>query len=240
VDTELGELWLPADDQVMLPYLRHARVWEPAEERLLITLMTPRTRFLDVGAAIGYFSVLAARQCAKGTIDAVEPSPANLPFLRMNLWRYAPHATVWPVALGAERGVVGLDRDPHNVGNTRLRESGRAAGALSALARGDDLFAGRTFDLIKIDVQGFELDVLQGMEALIRRSRRTVVLAEFFPRAIQARGRHPLQVLGGYRALGLRPVASIDGRLEPLDDHETLALCQRSGPDGFVNLLLQK
>jgi FkbM family methyltransferase len=202
--------------------------------------MKPDTRFLDVGANVGYFSVLAAKRCPQGTVDAVEPHATLVAFLRMNLWLHARHASIWPVALGDSDGVVPLDSEPHNYGDTRVAGKKDSGGLLAAMARGDELFEGRSFDVIKVDVQGFEREVLEGMRDLIQRARHLVIVAEFMPRAIQQRGLHPLEVLAGYRRLGLRPVTCIEDRLEAMDDRETLSLCLRSGPEGFVNLLLHK
>jgi hypothetical protein len=78
------------------------------------------------------------------------------------------------------------------------------------------------------------------MRRLIERSARIAMVVEFFPAAIRDRGRHPLEVLRIYRDLGLQRAASVQGKLLPLDDSELLGLCERAGPEGFVNLVLRK
>lgn len=239
VASDVGDLWMAADDRVMLPYLRSAGTWEPAEGELLASLLRPGSRFLDVGANVGYFSAFVARRCPRGTIDAVEPDVRNLSLLRLNLWTLAPHATIWPVALGGARSVVSLLLDEANWGNTRVRTDQPAAAQLAAMVPGDELFAGRTFDVIKIDVQGFESDVLLGLRQTLRGSHNVCLVVEFFPGAIEERGMRPLEVLSIYRGLGLDRVVSLRGQLERLSDEETLALCRAAGKNGFVNLLLR-
>jgi len=240
VASDVGDLWMPADDQVMLPYLRSAGTWETSEGELIASLLKPNTRFLDVGANIGYFSAFVARRCPQGTIDAVEPDVRNLDLLRLNLWAHAPHAQIWPVALGNARSVVSLRLDAANWGNTRVRTDEPAAAQLAAMVPADELFAGRTFDVIKIDVQGFESDVMLGMQRSLRAARHVSLVVEFFPGAIEERGERPLEVLGRYRDLGLDRVVSVRGKLERLSDQETLSLCRDAGVNGFVNLLLRK
>lgn len=242
VRTIHGDLWLHADDQVMLPYLRSSGVWEPSEERLLSSLFRPTTRFLDVGANVGYFSVVASKLAPRGSIDAVEPLPANLALLRMNLFMHAAAARIWPLALGSGRDVLPLRFEARNYGDARLgsasAQSGLspAASILAPVVAADDLFANQQFDLVKIDVQGYELEVLRGMRRILRTA---IVVAEFFPNAIEDRGLDPAAVLAGYRELGLEWSAAVESRLERLDDRQLIGLCRNAGPNGYVNLVLR-
>jgi len=240
VETDVGELWLPADDKVILPYMESTGVWEPSEGRILRGLLVPGARFLDVGANIGYFSALAA-QCTKGgAIDAVEPEPRSVSLLRLNLWAHAPHATIWPLALGRARGVVTLNIETGNPGNTRVEEDRIEGTRLAALSSGDELFEGREFDVIKIDVQGYETDVVRGMAGIIQRTRKLAMIVEFFPASLVDRDQVPLEVLAYYRALGFERMADVGGKLLRLDDDELISVCASAGKNGFVNLLLRK
>jgi len=240
VSTDVGELWLPADDLVMLPYMQRAGVWEPGEGRLLRTLLGPGSRFLDVGANVGYFSLLAAQAAPGGSIDSVEPEPRNLALLRHNLWRHGVDAQVWPVGLGSTHGVGSLDVEPNNPGNTTLDASVVRAISLAAVAPGDELFEGRSFDVVKIDVQGAETDVVAGMREVLARSPGIRLIVEFFPQAISRRGETPRDVLEFYRGVGLDRVVEIDGKLRQLDDEEILAVCTGAGTGGAVNLVLRR
>jgi FkbM family methyltransferase len=239
VRTDAGELWFPDDDKVMLPYIQSTGTWEPTEGALLRPLLRPDTRFLDVGANVGYFSAFVARECPHGTIDAVEPDARNVALLRMNMWQHAPHARIHPVALGNTRAVAALRLDAVNYGNTRIGGDS-AATQLAALIPGDELFAGRVFDVVKIDVQGYELEVMQGLQRTLRASERVAVVVEFFPEAIKDRGLRPLDVLAQYRGMGFERVACVAGKLARLDDDAVLAVCRDAGADGFVNLLLRR
>jgi FkbM family methyltransferase len=229
-------------DEVMRPFIRARGTWEPEEGRLLRTLMRPGCRFLDVGANVGYFTLLAAQAVPDAVIDAVEPQPDNVAALRMNLWANQVHATVWPVALDARTGTVGLTTAETNLGDTRSVEIdvGREVvhGLVAPAARADDLFAGRSFDVVKIDVQGFELEVLLGMRRVVADSPGIRLVVEYWPSALRERGLQPLAVLGHYREMGFDVCCQVNDRLDRLSDADIVSLCDGAGPTGQVNLLL--
>jgi FkbM family methyltransferase len=227
---------------VLRPYVERAGTWEPAEGRLLLDLATPGCRFLDVGANIGYFSTLIAQQRPGATIDAVEPEPGNISLLKMNLWHNQVDATVWPLALSAGERTLPLRLSPHNAGDTRTNTARPSQWyeVVAPAARGDDLFAGRGFDLVKLDVQGFELDVLQGMPLTLERSPGIVVVAEFWPTALRDRKVDPATVLRTYREMGFEIVTQVEDQLRRLEDNEIIAICDQAGEWGQVNLVLRR
>jgi FkbM family methyltransferase len=239
VTTDVGDLWISTQDHVMRHYLRTRAAWEEHEADLLRQLITPGCRFLDVGANIGYFSLLAAR-CGAGSVDAVEPHPGLLQLLRFNLWMNRAPASVWPVALDTERRGLPLSSSRNNLGDTRVEHVQKEASydlVVPALP-GDELFHGRSFDVMKIDVQGWELDVLTGMQGVIRDSPSVRIVAEFWPTAIRQRGLDPLRVLEDYRSLGLDVAVQRNEQLDRLDLEGIVRLCDGAGVQGYVNLLL--
>jgi FkbM family methyltransferase len=242
LDTDVGLLWMSTDDEVMRPFIRSRGTWEPEEGRLLRTLMRPGCRFLDVGANVGYFTLMAARAVPDAVIDAVEPHPDNVAALRMNLWANRVKSTVWPLALDARTGTVSLTTAPTNLGDTRSEEvrpgEDLVHGLVVPSARADDLFPGRAFDVVKIDVQGFELEVLTGMQGIVANSPGVRMVVEFWPTAIRERGADPLSVLAHYRDMGFDLCGNVNDRLDRLSDAELLQLCDGAGRNGQVNLLL--
>lgn len=88
VRTVAGQLLVDPSDRVIGRALRRDGVWELAETRFLLATLLPGQTFVDVGAHLGYFSVLAARRVGPtGSVIAVEPEPRNLRLLRQNLAR---------------------------------------------------------------------------------------------------------------------------------------------------------
>ena len=240
VSTDVGDLWFPADDQVMLPFLKTNGTWEPDEGSLLESLARPGCRFLDIGANVGYFSLFMAKRVRGAVIDCVEPNPLLIDLLRLNLWAAGVDAEVWPLALGNRSGALALETAPTNYGDGRVLESqaGMVCRSVVPVAAGDEIFAGRTFDLIKVDVQGSELSVLTGLRNVIGQSPGAHIVTEFWPTAIVERGDDPLRTLAAYRGFGWTISVSVAGRLLPASDREILGICQSGGRNGQVNLLL--
>src|SRR5689334_10568522 len=60
LDTAMGSLLLPAHDEVMKHVIREHRRWEPCESAVLVSLIRPGGCIVDVGAHVGYMTLLAA------------------------------------------------------------------------------------------------------------------------------------------------------------------------------------
>ena len=240
VDSRYGQLWFRADDDVMRPATINAGVWEPTETRLLEELVRPGCRFLDVGAHIGYFSVVAHAAAPDVVVDAIEPSPSTASLLRLNMFARNVSATVWEVGLGDRRDTFGFTEADHNPGDGRVEPGQNIADVIVPVLTADELFPDAVFHVIKIDVQGFEDQVLEGMQRIIHRSNELKVLVEFFPGAIIDRERSPLDTLRSYQAMGFRVEALVGDHLLGLPLDEVLDICARSGAQGFLTLLLSR
>lgn len=115
----------------------------------------------DCGAAEGLFALTVAPRCSH--VYAFEPLPAFVESLRLTL-RSVSNASVVPVALGKCAGTARLS----NAGtNSALSAEGELAVPMIAL---DDWFvrAGRRLDFIKADLEGAEMEMLQGAAESIR------------------------------------------------------------------------
>lgn len=224
----------------MLPYLLRHGTWEPGEGALLRRLVRPGTTFVDVGANVGYFSRLIATVCDPARIIAFEPHPELLGILRLNAWGLNPGVEVLPVALGDANGTVSVASAPHNYGDTRVSAGGEApATMVAAVARMDDMIKG-TVDVVKVDVQGYEPEVLRGMQRIIRENPQIIMIVEFWPAALDARGIVPASVLSQYAAMGLDVSLMRNGSPMTATRQEILAFCQGAGQDGQANLVLRR
>ena len=71
----------------MRPWIEHYGVWEPIEASFIRGRLKPGMTLLDIGANVGYFSILGARAVGpSGTVVAIEPEPANYALLCANIW----------------------------------------------------------------------------------------------------------------------------------------------------------
>ena len=218
VNVDAGTIWINRQDQVMRPFMQKAGSWETEEGRLLRSLIRPGERFLDIGANVGYFTVLLAKAMPGITIDAVEPDPDNVRALEFNLWVNRVEAQVWPLALDDSDRHLLLSGNQTNLGDLRVaRLVANSDGSGPALAEegldqqwavpatsGNDAFAGRSFDVIKIDVQGWEFAVLDGLTDVLDRSPGIRIVAEFQPGILRSQRRDPADVLASYRSNGYR------------------------------------
>lgn len=161
--------------------------------RACVERLKPGETFIDVGANIGYFSLLAAQRGAKAV--AIEPSPSNAGVLRRNANLNRLDVKIVQAAAGAERtilplysgtvdnvGASSLDRDAHQGSKF---EANVLCDTLPQLV-GDDLGRAR---LIKIDVQGFEYEVVQGLLPALTSTRADLeFVVEVNTDALAARG----------------------------------------------------
>ena len=240
-ETDVGTLLLHAADQVITPMLQQHGVWEPAEGAWLRARLRPGHTMLDVGANIGYFSVLAARAVGpEGTVVAVEPEAGNLRLLQHNLWRNGcDHATVVPAAAVDARGVQALRFSATNTGDHQTHPTAQAGDALVPGVALDDLLDGIRLDVVKIDTQGSDHLVIAGLEHTLAASPHAVLLVELWLDGLADRGLRAEDVLAGYRrtgrALGL---LQDDGTAPRASDDEILSTA--AGWEGrWVNVVLE-
>ena len=236
--TDVGPLLLHAGDQVITPAIVQDGRWEADEGAWLRATVRRGQTVIDCGANIGYFSVLASRLVGpRGKVIAVEPDRDNLTLLTHNLWRNGcENVRVVPAAAWRERGFLSLRRSPTNTGDHRTFAAA-GAGLVPSVTL-DEVVAGQRVDVVKIDTQGADHHVVEGLEATLGRDPGCVTLIEFWLEGMQERDVDPRDVLARYRGLG-RPLALLGdgGEVTPADDDTILATA--SGWEGqWVNLVL--
>ena len=237
LSTDAGPLWIPASDGVMRPFLEERGTWEPEEGELLSDFIRPGMRFLDVGANVGYFSLYVAQRSPGALIHAFEPHPLTSRVLALNAWNSGADITVHALALSDGDRVLALQTAENNLGDTRSRADGSGS-MLAPAAPLDDVLPDAVFDLVKIDVQGFEAEAIGGMAGMIARSPQVVIVSEFWPSALRERGCDPVEVLKGYRELGLRTRVHVGTQIADLKPVEVVRICDGAGDSGQVNLVL--
>ncbi len=229
-------------DEVMRPYIRRQRAWEESTTALLQRLLRPGARFLDVGANVGYFSLFAHRLAIGVEIDAVEPHPVLYRLLQANLWANGVPARMHHTALGDVRSVLPMSSTPMNPGDTRIaaHTPDNRYDLLVPVITADELFARRTFDVVKIDVQGYEPEVVLGMERIVRESPAIVLVVQFRPASFEERGLEPAAVLDRFRSMGYHIAVNDDGGTGTCTADSVIDHCRSAGPEGQVHLMLRR
>ncbi len=170
---------VPAWDRSLAPHLLQHRSWEPHLTRYFAGALRPSHTFVDVGANIGYFTILAAARVER--VIAFEPAArthrycaanialnnlTNVELLHCGLWT---DDTSLPLSseLSGINAVVGkFDDWSHET----IQVS-----ALDSLVRSGALRLSR-LDHVKLDIEGAELAALAGMRETVTRFRPTIVM----------------------------------------------------------------
>lgn len=159
--------------------------YEPDVTAVFRRLLRQGMGVIDIGANIGYFTMLSARLVGpEGHVLAVEPNPRNARMLEASrrLNDYS-HVTVAQVAAGRTIGLLALHAANSN-GTTS-----EPSGSLDALLgtetvpslRLDDIVSpDRPVGLIKLDVEGAEYNAVLGCQDVIARDHPTII-SEFSP-----------------------------------------------------------
>jgi FkbM family methyltransferase len=188
-------------------YIFYFGVWEPNLTHWIRGRLAPGDTFVDVGANIGYFTLLASQLVGgTGKVVAVEALPAIFSVLQSNLQQNrvdnvrALNCAVWD----CERMITVYTNPEDLPGQTTASPAWAdkyhlqsqvevAAVPLSNILTSEEIKAAR---LIKIDVEGAEWQVVSGMRSIIASFRDDVEIAlEINRKALKAEGRSPQDVL---------------------------------------------
>ncbi len=156
-------------------YIATGLIWEPHVIQSLADHVVPGTVALDVGAYIGTHAMLMARLIGPhGRVYAFEPQRKVYRELRHNI-ALNELGNIVPLryAIGAESGIVEMNplRDGYYEGGVQI-----GAGGEQAELRTLDSFGFENVSVIKIDVEGYENEVLAGAANLIRASKPVILI----------------------------------------------------------------
>ncbi len=136
--------------------------------QLIKTLLRHGGCFVDVGANIGAYTLVASESPA-AQIVAFEPHPATFSRLQANVARNSrPNVELVCAAVGNQRGTIAITDTPGS-STTHITASDEPRSLTVQMLRLDDFLLDRGLHptLIKIDVEGFEGEVLEGLGARI-------------------------------------------------------------------------
>lgn len=145
--------------------------YEPWVQEAILRYCLPGAWMWDVGAFIGYHTLLMRRVAGPGHVIAIEPDPVNRSRLEQNLaLNGAQDVAVLPVAIGERPGVVGLKRIASHPGQTKITAD--LSGGVVEVVTLDRLLEHRPPPgVVKMDVEGAEAAILAGAPRLLREVR---------------------------------------------------------------------
>lgn len=189
------ELWVPKKDRsIYIVELFLTGYYEKAETLRVLKLLSGGEVVVDVGANIGYYTCFMSKCVGNdGAVIAFEPVLDNRKILSVNVAKNGlSNVKIHSCALGEER----------RQGNISLSSNNRGAHSLVyvddhystieiEVVRFDEMVPLCDISFVKIDVEGFELSVLKGMEKHFRRKLIKNILIEFTPSKIVRNGQLP-------------------------------------------------
>lgn len=174
-----GTRWLLASRGKTLRVL--LGTYEPEQTALFIRHVQPGGTFLDVGAHVGFYTLLGSRLVGReGHVWAFEPDPTNAHHLREHVRiNGLSNVRVEEAAVAAEEGTARFGGGSGS-GTGRLTGAGEVSVRTVSL---DPLCAchGLEPSAIKIDVEGAETAVIEGASETIRRARPVIFLSTHGP-----------------------------------------------------------
>lgn len=213
VEASFGSVFRCRLPDLIQSYILLFRVWEPDLTEFISSRLRRGDVFVDVGANIGYFTLLASRKVGpEGKVVAIDALPSNYAELVYNISLSANRDNVRPVnrAVSDSHGTLRVYAGrPHNLGHATTAPGQRKnlhfeatvpAAPLSDLLQTDEIRGAR---LLKIDVEGAEPSVLAGLGPFLEHCNPELeIVLELSPVWWTEPGLTPERVLAPLRAAG--------------------------------------
>jgi FkbM family methyltransferase len=231
--------------------IREEGVWEPYETSLLLSLLRQGDVFVDVGANIGYFSLLAASLVGEqGAVFAFEPDPDNYRLLLANaeLNGMEHRITAVEAALSDAAGEGQLYLSADNLGDHQVYAGEGLRNSLPIdLYQGSQYLAERLqrMDLVKVDTQGSEFHVIAGLMPLLEElDPKPRLIIELTPHSLRQAGASGRALIELLATLGqsMWIIDHTKGQLAASSAEELALWCDNwdavTESRGFMNILV--
>jgi FkbM family methyltransferase len=231
-----AKMLVDTSDAMVTPWLVLDGLWESHVTDWMQHHLRPGHVFVDVGANVGYFTLLGASLVGEqGTVIAVEAHPHLAELLRRNVIinGYHGHTTTWQRAAWSEATELKLHMRRNFASNSSLGSIGTDAlvrlgdteeiVGVQAVALDDLLADVPRVDVMKIDVEGAEVHVFTGLARTVAANPALVIMFEWSPAQIEDVGDRPgalIDLLTGY-GFGFR---LLEKDLEAIDGAALLKL----------------
>jgi FkbM family methyltransferase len=195
---------------------------------------------LDIGAHIGYYTLLAANLVGEnGRVVAFEPHPHNFTMLEKNVKiNEYKNAVLVQKAVSDKSGHIDLFLSEYGTLHSLL-QVGKKSIVVEAVTLDDFFDKDYKVDVIKIDVEGAEMLALLGANKVITANGNLKIFTEFVPERLKRLGFLPEEYLNKLTGYGFK-LWNINNRrkqLEPVDDANFRSIC---GSESGTNLYCVK
>jgi FkbM family methyltransferase len=245
ITVEVGGLQVGGQEDLHGKYLTDLKLGrkEPFMARLFERAIRPADTVVDGGAYIGYYTLLAARKAKRGRVFAFEPHPDGFAALRKNVVvnGFADSVTLARQALAASGGDMPFYLAAGDASQSSLVSPANVAGQATATAAALDVeLRGKTIDVIKLDLEGGEVDALAGACDTLGRNPEVRLFIECNPRSLERAGRTVKELIDQLQELRFRieAIDELEGRLRGSEDIGMLT--QAQDREDHVNLYCSK
>ena len=219
-------------------YTAYKAYVDRAERQLLKKIMFQGAVAVDVGANIGIYSEFLSRCVGPtGLVHSFEPSPENFRLLS-TATRHLSNVRLTQAAVGERSGKCKLYiSDELNVDHRAYKADGDSRRAVPAeMVALDDYFkSGQRVDLVKMDIQGYELHALRGAQRVLQENPDINLLLEFWPAGLAQAGVSWEGLVGMLGGLNMDLTLVRTGGLVPFDASKV-----RTDVSWYVNLFAHR
>lgn len=196
--------------------------FEPNETWAVQQLLRPGDTFVDVGANVGYFTLLASKIVGRnGKVISFEPAPSNASRLRENVrLNQAENVITYEFAVSDRPGTVRIGRQREGGSATftiRIKESTAESWEVSAVQLDRILDSQQNIRLIKIDTEGAELLALKGFVEHLRSGNVPYVFCEIADSPFRELGGSTEELYSLMSSFGYSAYACNKRRFTPLN-----------------------
>ena len=160
--------------------------------------LKPGMTFVDVGANIGLFTLVAARAVGpEGHVYAFEPDSGNADLLEKNVRQNGyDNVKIIRKAVSDCSGSCTLFQSGFNPGDHRTYNvsKSRKAVLIESISLDEYFKFGTQIDMIKIDIEGSEESALKGMQRILNDNPHLQMIIECWPSELRAAGTDPLEI----------------------------------------------
>ncbi len=220
-------------------YYRFKRKQDRFEIELLKKYVRPGHTVLDIGANIGFYAELLANLVGdKGSVHCFEPDAQNFGYLQKALKKYS-NVVLNNNAVGAKTETLKFYTSPnlnvdHRSYEPEVYEQVTEVAAVSI----DDYLAAhpQSIDIIKMDIQGFEMQALKGMQQCLTNNKHLILISEFWPYGLRKAGSSLLSYYEALVSYGFDVYLMEHAQLKKLAGTDVAALADL-GEEHYFNIL---
>lgn len=178
-----SKILLPTEDNGLTRDIVLNKIREPAETSLFIKVMKPNMNVIDIGSNLGYYLLLESK-LTKGKIYGIEPNPKSFSYLKRNVELNNLNNT--------ELFNMGISNKKDNLkfyiskrwNWSRFKifpehESDIIKTEDIEVNSLDNLFGDKKIGLVRMDVEGYEMNIIKGMNQLVKNNPNLIIFMEY-------------------------------------------------------------